>query len=242
MTSPGVRSGSSAPNPDLLLRKLLDESRDGIVVGDLGGTVRLFNRSAEELCGRQAPDVVGRLSLDDLCPPGVWSDLRRRFFSERFGGPGRLAPSQTEILSGGGDRVPVDLSAFAIGSPDRPEWFLVFLRDLRLQVKLEERLAHTQTQLETGSRPVLLAELAGTAAHELNQPLTSIMGYSDLLRRHLPDGSADAAAVDVILREAERMAEIVRKLGRVNRYETKAYVGESRIVDLDRAIDQDKER
>jgi len=46
--------------------------------------------------------------------------------------------------------------------------------------------------------------------------------------------------VDIIYREAERMAEIVRKSGRITRYETKAYVGNSRIVDLDRAAGEDE--
>ncbi len=31
------------------------------------------------------------------------------------------------------------------------------------------------------------------------------------------------------------MAEIVRKIGKITRYETKAYVGSSKIVDLDKA-------
>jgi signal transduction histidine kinase len=107
-------------------------------------------------------------------------------------------------------------------------------------MKLEERLAHAQSQLERGTRPVLLAELAGTVAHELNQPLTSIMGYADLLRRHVPDDSPDAAIIDIITRETERMADLVRKVGRVNRYETKTYVGDSRIVDLEKAVDHEK--
>ena len=41
--------------------------------------------------------------------------------------------------------------------------------------------------------------------------------------------------VDIIHREAERMAEIVKKIGKITRYETKAYVGSAKIVDLDKA-------
>ena len=49
--------------------------------------------------------------------------------------------------------------------------------------------------------------------------------------------SADPArrSVDIIFREGERMADIVRKIGRITRYETKNYVGNTMIVDLDRA-------
>ena len=35
------------------------------------------------------------------------------------------------------------------------------------------------------------------------------------------------------------MADIVRKIGKITRYETKAYVGEQQIVDLDKASDED---
>ena len=41
--------------------------------------------------------------------------------------------------------------------------------------------------------------------------------------------------MDIIYREAERMAEIVRKIGKITRYETKAYVGDAKILDLDKA-------
>ena len=37
------------------------------------------------------------------------------------------------------------------------------------------------------------------------------------------------------------MAEIVRKIGRLTRYETKSYVGDQRILDLDRATDDEPE-
>jgi hypothetical protein len=37
--------------------------------------------------------------------------------------------------------------------------------------------------------------------------------------------------------EAERMADIVRKIGKITKYETKSYVGSQRILDLDKATD-----
>ena len=49
--------------------------------------------------------------------------------------------------------------------------------------------------------------------------------------------SAAAKAARVLIREAERMAEIVRKIGKITHYETTAYVGHQKIFDLDRAAD-----
>jgi hypothetical protein len=42
-------------------------------------------------------------------------------------------------------------------------------------------------------------------------------------------------AAQVIFTQAERMAEIVRKIGKITKYETKSYVGRARILDLDKA-------
>ena len=63
------------------------------------------------------------------------------------------------------------------------------------------------------------------------------MGYVQLLRRLLPGENSDLHEYAAVLeREADRMAEIVRKIGHITRYETKSYVGQSRILDLDRSV------
>ena len=61
------------------------------------------------------------------------------------------------------------------------------------------------------------------------------MGYAELLRKRMTSDDPHFRAVDTILREAERMAEIVRKIGRITRYETKAYVGGAQILDLEKS-------
>jgi signal transduction histidine kinase len=81
----------------------------------------------------------------------------------------------------------------------------------------------------------MIAELAGAAAHELNQPLTSVIGYAELLARQLARDPVASRNAQIIVSEAQRMAEIVRKVGSITKYETKSYVGEARILDLERA-------
>ncbi len=100
---------------------------------------------------------------------------------------------------------------------------------------MEQRLAQAQEQILAQERQAIVAELAGAAAHELNQPLTSVMGYAELLKRRLERETAPYAAAEIIFSEAERMAEIVRKIGKITKYETKSYVGHARILDLDRS-------
>jgi signal transduction histidine kinase len=107
--------------------------------------------------------------------------------------------------------------------------------DLRERLHMEQRLATAQEKLEVTEKQVVAVELAGAAAHELNQPLTSVMGYAQVLIRKLGPDDSHVPMVRTILEEAERMATIVRKLGSLTRYETKSYVGGAQIIDLDRS-------
>jgi signal transduction histidine kinase len=81
----------------------------------------------------------------------------------------------------------------------------------------------------------MVAQLAGAAAHELNQPLTSILGYAQLIEKQSEPDAPHSRALQIILREVARMADIVRNIGRITRYETKEYVGTASIMDLDRS-------
>ena len=67
------------------------------------------------------------------------------------------------------------------------------------------------------------------------------MGYAELLRRRIAPDDGNHRAADIIFRESERMAEMVRKIGRITRYETKEYLGNTRIVDLDRSTNNGRD-
>lgn len=103
-------------------------------------------------------------------------------------------------------------------------------------------LAEAQSLLEQRpSGPSLegLVELAGAAAHEMNQPLTSVMGTLELLRRKLEPGHPAEGYLEVLQEDAERMASVVDQLAHLVRFRTKPYVGDSDIFDLDAASQDD---
>ncbi|HJZ45934.1 MAG TPA: histidine kinase dimerization/phospho-acceptor domain-containing protein [Roseiflexaceae bacterium] len=71
-------------------------------------------------------------------------------------------------------------------------------------------------------------------AHNLNQPLAAIRGYAELLH----DAAADqgtASDTRRIIAETDRAAAMVRQLLQLTHYETTAYPGGARIIDLERA-------
>jgi len=212
------------------LQKVIDSSVDGIITADLRGKVILFNRAAERIYGRAASEAVGG-RVHALYPKGGATRIMKMI---RAGG-GRVQGVRTEILDSMGAVIPVLFSGALMYEGDTPVGSVGIFTDLREKMQMEARLQKAQEQISAQERQAIVAELAGAAAHELNQPLTSVLNYALLLRRVLDEGTPGASAAEVIASEAERMAEIVRKIGKITRYETKSYVGKQNILDLDRA-------
>lgn len=219
------------------LESLIDASVDAIVATDLQQRVVLFNPSAEKISGRHVSDVLGNVKLEDLLGRASAELVLQRLLGEDHGGEGRLEPTMLDLLDVYGNHIPVQLSASLIYERGEPSAIVLIFADLRDRIRVEERLAEAQKKLAFNEKQGVLAELAGTAAHELNQPLTSMMAYAELLQRQSEPGSPAAKAAEVLIREAERMADIVRKIGKITRYETTAYVGHQKIFDLDRAAE-----
>lgn len=215
------------------LERVIESSADGIVSADLDGTVLVYNEAAARLFGYDRIDVIGKMNVRDLYPEGTARDVLRKIRSPEFGGRGRLDDYRVDLLSRSGERIPVMLSATLVMDGSSATGTVGFFTDVREKLALEARLSVAQQELQNHERLAALAELAGAAAHELNQPLTSVMGYAEYLKRLLPAGSPLERPVEVILSETERMAGIVRKVGRITKYETKVYVGQAKIVDLD---------
>jgi PAS domain S-box-containing protein len=217
------------------LERLIDSTVDAIVATDVDGRVILFNQGAERIFGYTSDEVVGKLGMKDLYAEGMAEKVMEHLRGPEDGGYGRLEAVRKEVLGAARELVPVLLSANLIYEDGREVGTVGIYSDLRERLRIERTLAQAQEKLIETEKQALIAELAGTTAHELNQPLTSIMGYAELLKRRVAADDSNHRAVDTILREAERMAEIVRKIGKITRYETKAYVGETQILDLEKS-------
>ena len=103
----------------------------------------------------------------------------------------------------------------------------------RVQTQLRIREAHrlaTEKQ-----RDLAVIELAGAAAHEINNPLSVLMARLELILEERAGDYPLQEELKQIERLTQRIADVVEKMGHVRRYQVQHYCGGANILDLDRA-------
>ena len=224
------------------LENVIDSSVDAIIATDMTGTVLIYNDGAERILGYLPDEIVEKLNVKDLYVDDAASTIMRAFWSEEHGGMGKYDGGRHEILSKDGQRVPISISAALIFHQSEPIASVGIFRDLRERIRMENELTSAQKKLETSERQKAVMELAGAAAHELSQPLTTIMGSAELLRLKLPFDEKYDKLLSRIVVQSERMAELLAKIGQITRYETKPYLEKTNIIDLDASIEKRDEK
>jgi PAS domain S-box-containing protein len=223
-------------NTKEFLERLIDATVDGIVAADLRGRILLWNKGAERVTGFSAAEVVGKMSVTEMYPPGQAREIME-MLRGGSNGDAQIRLLRADLIAKSGEIVPVHLSAALLTEGGKETATVGVFSDLRDRLRVEAELHRAQAKLAQAEKAKVASELAGAAAHELNQPLTSILGFSELLFRRSENDGRGREELEQILHEAERMALIVRRIGKIARYETMEYVGNRRIVDLERSSD-----
>ncbi len=208
------------------LDNLIQNSADMIVATGQGRIVILFNRRAEEALGYKAEEVIGR-SVEMLYQKG---EAKRVEENLRLAPDGKLMEHEVRLRTKGGAAIPARLTASLLyDGTGRVTGSFGACTDLTHIKALEEEIVKQQKVLA-------IAELGGAASHELNQPLTVALGRIQLIQRRQGKHGPYERELRHVERELERMAQMVRRIGQITRYETAPYVGAVRILDLEGSV------
>lgn len=158
----------------------------GLVTLDAARRVTFLNAAGEQLAGVRFDQARGR-SADEVLPafdPG--------------GGRGEV-----EHARAGGERILLGYTAFPLVSPDGGVGgSAVIFQDLT-------RLREMEEAVQRSARLADLGRVAAGLAHELRNPLASMCGSVELLREHAAGAPEDRRLMEIVLREAGRLDELV---------------------------------
>jgi PAS domain S-box-containing protein len=208
------------------LESLVESAPIAIIATDAAGKISYFSRGAEELLGYDTAEM-DQHDFRDLIPRE--HDILRRVLDNTDEVPERQTFEVT-LLSRSGEAVAVSLTVTPLCAADGTVCGLLWLGiDLSEIRRLQEALIEQE-------RLAAITEAVATVNHEINNPLTPILGNVQLL---LEGGKPLDPEVERRLRVIETNAwkihEIVIKLTQITRPVRTLYYGEANMLDLDGA-------
>lgn len=181
---------------EVLHSAVVSSLRSGLMAVDCGGRITLLNSAGQRLLGLAEDRAQGQSAL--------------RFFPRLEGHLGRKGEARFETMTrnnGGAHYYDVSVSPLIAGDPD-PRGSVVTFQDVT-------ELKELEAAMQRSERLATIGRFAAGLAHELRNPLGSMTGCVELLKRSVGasqaelDPDSQRRLFDVVLRETERLNGLV---------------------------------
>jgi PAS domain S-box-containing protein len=197
-------------------RLAVEASPSGIVLVDREGKIVLVNSKIEELFGYRREELIGH-SVEILVPERFASEHpghRQTFFAApeaRAMGAGRELFARRK--DGGEFRLEIGLNPI---HTQHGILVLANIVDISARLEAEEEAGRRRQQVEFLSRASLLGEMTASLAHELNQPLATIINNASAAMEYIEQDRLDPTQLQEILTDViadgRRAVDIIRNV------------------------------
>jgi two-component system NtrC family sensor kinase len=186
---------------------LIQSSIDGIIAADKDGTIAVFNRGAEDLLGYTADEVVGKMHMDSIYPPGVGETINKTLNAEAHGGKNRLVNYENVLISKSGKEIPVRISGTVLFENGATTGVVFFFQDLREIKRLQKELIENERLSATGQA------VAGTA-HYIKNILNGLQGGVYIVNTSLKKNKPDLLPKgwSMVERNVDKISELVTNM------------------------------
>lgn len=188
---------------------ILVSMADGVVVTDIEGVILLMNRRAEEICGVDGAEAIGK-TLHEISFSPELNDLLDKTLSSGL-------PLQHEMTFNNNSLRTVEVHLSPVEVEDRLFGAVITLYDITLRRKLEQ----------------MHRDFVANVGHELRTPVTSIRAMAETLL----DGGKDEPEMvndflQTIAQESERLTSLLDQLLHLAHVESNEYRNRAELLDL----------
>ena len=221
-----ARQRDALRRQERLLRQIIDANPSLIFVKDWDGRFVLVNQATAEVYGTTVTSLVGKTDADFNPNPEEVAHFLR---------------DDRDVMSSGRPKI---IAEEAVTNPETGEtrWFQTIKMPLRtpeegtatllgVATEITER-KRLEEQLLQSQKMEAVGQLAGGVAHDFNNILTAIVGYTDLLAAEVEDNERQLEDLEEIRKAARRAAALTRQLLAFSRKQ----VLEPRIIDVNGVV------
>jgi PAS domain S-box-containing protein len=205
-----------------LYSTLIEECNDGVVIIDKG-LLKFANRKMTEITGYSLKELTERRFTDLISYE--YKDFVTDDFQRRTNGDHLPDKYETTMLSQDGRKIFVEISLNTV-ELDKNRVAIAIIRDITMRKLVQE-------QLITTDRLASIGELAAGVAHELSNPLTSVIGYTQLLLEQDVPASLKKD-LEIVHSEARRAADVTKNLLMFAR----RYAPEKQLINVNELIEK----
>jgi PAS domain S-box-containing protein len=210
-------------------RDYFENAKDAIYVHDLTGHYIMVNKAGEDLIGYSREEIL-QMRISDVVPRHYLDQIHTHL-KEKLADHS-LTIYECEAICKDGSRVPIEVSSRLIYENGVPVAVQGSARDITERKRAEEALRLSQLQLQQSQKLEAIGQLAGGVAHDFNNMLTAIMGYTDLSLRRVGLENPIRRNLEETKKAAERAASLVRQLLAFSRKQ----ILEPKVLDLNDVV------
>jgi two-component system sensor histidine kinase AtoS len=200
---------------------------NGLITVDLDGRVVTLNPAAELMTGFFAGEATGRYCTDVFAGTPQLGEILMETIASRTAYPGMAVT----VRRRNGRTLSVEISAAPLkGGEGKDLGVIAVMRDLTVVRELE-------TRLRRSDRLAALGSLAAGLAHEIKNPLTSLLTFSRHLTRRFDDEQFREKFQSVVPHELQRINGIVERLLELARPSRLTFAAVRLPVLLERVVD-----
>jgi PAS domain S-box-containing protein len=194
-------------------RLIMNSALDAIICIDINGRITVWNPQAEKIFGWKESAVRGSLLSETIIPHKYRAAHEAGLKRYLQTGEGPVLNQIIEItaLHISGREFPIELTIVPINQ-DGTLFYCAFLRDITERKNAEERQKQYANELK--QKNIELEQFAYVVSHDLQEPLRTVSGFVDLLRRHYKGKEDEVSGryINYITEASQRMRNLVKDL------------------------------
>ena len=187
---------------------IFDGAAIGIALADTEGFILESNPALQAMLGYSADELCSLAFTDFTHPEDVAADMES--FRDLAAGKRQQYDMNKRYIRKDGQVIWVRLMVSLLRSGPEPRYAIRLVQDITRQKQMQEALLNAE-------KLVIAGQLGASLAHEINNPLQSVIGCLGLAEKHLEEGRDVSRYLWVAREELRRAAGIVAQLRDLHR-------------------------